>query len=63
MIKQKENQLKQASRQGNLKIVKKLIKAGADVSFSNDKNKTALTYAIASNNSVIVNILKNAGAK
>jgi ankyrin repeat protein len=46
MIKQKENQLRQASWDGNLKTVRELIKAGADVNNQNDFGTTVLMEAI-----------------
>ena len=52
----------EASRNGYTDIVKYLVEKGADVNAKNNKNKTALDYAIKREYTEVIKILRNAGA-
>ena len=50
-----------ASLNGHTKVVKELIKKGADVNVTDNKGKTALDYS--QNKPVVSDLLKRSGAK
>ena len=48
-----------AVSEGHYDIVKLLLKSGADISLVDERNQSALDYAIDENNEKIINLLKN----
>jgi ankyrin repeat protein len=61
-ISEKDQQLIDAAEKGDIKKVKALIKAGADVNAKDKEGGTALMYAKNEGHGDIVKILKAAGA-
>lgn len=55
--------LLKAALNGKIEEIKKTIENGADVNVKNNKGETVLDKAKIENNTEIINILKEAGAK
>jgi ankyrin repeat protein len=47
----------------NYEMVSTLVKAGVDINFKDNKNKSALDYAIIMNDDLLIELLKNKNNK